>query len=171
MRLGLAAWKPHALPYHALECVLLWLKDINQLCEPPPGDTQVRGQLLVMTPQEIELPARMAVFLRTDDYVLELPQVCLRKTYALCHLKTDRADFRVIPWWVEFYAFHGFRPRWHPWRESLRELVVSRLEAKDMAGEKLERMSLARLRKILGEEFIGTDGAAGFDSEGTIRRN
>ncbi|HEV3448495.1 MAG TPA: hypothetical protein VG099_27910 [Gemmataceae bacterium] len=94
MRLGLAAWKPHALPYRVLECVLLWLKDVTQLCEPPPGDTQVRGQLLVMTPEEMELPSRMAVFLRADDYVLELPQVALKKTYVLCHLRTDRPAFK-----------------------------------------------------------------------------
>src|SRR5882762_7204961 len=97
MRLGIAAWKPHALPYRALECVLLWLKDVTQLCEPPPGDTQVRGQLLVMSPEDMELPSRMGVFLRAEEYVLELPQVLLKKTYELCHLRADRPAFRAIP--------------------------------------------------------------------------
>jgi hypothetical protein len=171
--MGIAAWQPYMRPYRAMECVLLWMKDVHSLCEPPPGDSQVRGQLLVMTPSEdLELPSRMAVFLRAGDYVLEMPQVWLKRTCVLCHLPRDRAEFKAIPVWVEFYSGHGYRPRWHRTEGPLAELVRARLTSGDpWPAQKLERMSLARLRKILGEDLLGTDGAVGFDAEGIIRRH
>jgi hypothetical protein len=171
MRLGLAAWQPYMRPYCTYECILLYLKDVRTLCEPPPGDTQVRGQLLVMTREETSLPARMAVFLRAEEYVLELPQIELKRSYEIHHLKRDRADFTAIPIWVEFYGWHGYRPRWHRTGDgSLVDFVRARMTSADVPGQQLERMSLKRLRKILGVDVVGTDGAAGFDGEGQIRR-
>jgi hypothetical protein len=114
-------------------------------------------------------PPRFSLFLRMQLYlnrnlVMERPQVQGKRALEAPQTKADRQHFERYPLEVEFYYVCPYRPIWHEWQGSVRDLVDLRVEEYG----KVKKTSVEELRRLLGP---GThpDNDISFDAEGRIR--